>query len=50
MFTEITATWAVLLAAAILGPHGQVQVTAHQGLTFNGDGTRSEERRVGKEC
>ena len=35
----IRRTWEVLLAAAIFGMNGQAQVPAHQGLTFNGDGT-----------
>src|ERR1700756_5253039 len=35
----IRRTWAVLLAAAIFGMKGHAQVPAHQGLTFNGDGT-----------
>jgi len=34
----IRRTWAVLLAAAMLGINGHAQVQAHQGLTFNGDG------------
>ena len=34
----IRGTWAVLLAAATFGMNGHAQMSAHQGLTFNGDG------------
>jgi hypothetical protein len=41
---ENRRTWAILLAAAISGMNGHAQASAHQGLTFNGDGALRNNR------